>query len=616
MVEGRGVARRDRSAGRPAGRLRASLGVLLLSGLATACASLPLPGLGGDAAPAPSRGSGKLVRPDSGVEYDFLVGELAARDGEFEEARAAFGRAVEKDPSSAYLYYRLARLAAQADDMEAAILHAERGLELDPDDLDGRLFLGRLYRIRHDLPAVERVLRDEAGRPISPAAGMLLYQVYLERGRADEALALVEALLEEDEENLAARMALATIYERMQRFDDAERVLREALDYHPNRFVLYGRLARMRRAAGNREGEVEIYEEVLAQHPGHYGTLVSMGEAQIALNDTEGAITTYTKIAEIYPEDLQVVRRLASLEFAAGHYEESAARLREAMRRHPTHFEFAYSLGQVLRGLGKPEEALEVFSRIPKAQPLYIEARMQIASIYEEQGRLDEALAEAEAIRLLRPERGLDFHVASLRARSGAFEGGVALLEALLEENPDDDEVLYQIGVLYGLNQDSDTALEYMHRVLEHNPKSAHALNYIGYTWAERGENLDEAERLIRQAVSLKPKDGYIADSLAWVYYMKARPMIEEGRHGEGMALLEEARRHLDRAVELTGGDPVVSEHLGDVYLLMDERDRALEYYEEAVDSNPREDEQPELMDKLDRLRREVGAPKKETDEQ
>jgi tetratricopeptide (TPR) repeat protein len=286
------------------------------------------------------------------------------------------------------------------------------------------------------------------------------------------------------------------------------------------------------------------------------------------------------------------------------------------MQHHPTHFEFAYSLGQVLRGLGEPEEAMEIFARIPKAQPLYIEARMQIASIHEEQGRLGEALAEAEAIRLLRPERGLDFHVASLRARSGDFEGGVELLEQLLEESPDDDEVLYQIGVLYGLNEDVDKALEYMHRVLEHNPNSAHALNYIGYTWAERGENLDEAERLIRQAVSLKPKDGYIADSLAWVYYMKARPMIEAGRHGEGMALLEEARRHLDRAVELTGGDPVVSEHLGDVYLLMNERDRALEYYEEAVDLKPREEEQPDLMDKLDRLRREVGSPEKETDEQ
>jgi tetratricopeptide (TPR) repeat protein len=579
--------------------------MLLLSAFASGCASLPL--VGGEGRPV-SRGSGELVRPDAGVEYDVLVGELAARDGSFDEARGAFERAVAKDPSSAYLHYRLARLAAQADDMEAAVLHAERGLELDPEDLEGRLFLGRLYRIQHDLVGVERVLRDEAGQPISPAAGMLLYQVYLERGHADDALALVEGLLEEDEENLAARMALATIYERMRRFDDAERVLREALDHHPNRFVLYGRLARMRRSGGNREGEVEIYLEVLEQHPGHYGTLVSMGEAQIALNDTEGAIATYAKIAELYPDDLQVIRRLASLEFSAGHYEASAERLRDALRRHPEHYEFAYSLGQVLRGLGQPEQALEVFSRIPKTQALYIEARMQIASIHEEQGRLDQALAEAEAIRLLRPERGLDFHVASLRARSGDFEGGVALLEDLLIETPEDDEVLYQIGVLYGLNGDADRALEYMQAVLAHNPDSAHALNYIGYTWAERGENLDDAERMIRQALSLKPKDGYIADSLAWVYYMKARPMMEDGRRGEGMELLEEARRQLDIAVELTGGDPVVSEHLGDVYLLMDERDRALEYYEEAVDLKPREDEQPDLHDKLDRLRRETGG--------
>ncbi len=50
----------------------------------------------------------------------------------------------------------------------------------------------------------------------------------------------------------------------------------------------------------------------------------------------------------------------------------------------------------------------------------------------------------------------------------------------------------------------------------------------------------------------------------------------------------------------------MVSEHLGDVHELMDDPVRALEYYEEAVTLKPREDEQPELMDKLEALREQV----------
>jgi tetratricopeptide (TPR) repeat protein len=211
----------------------------------------------------------------------------------------------------------------------------------------------------------------------------------------------------------------------------------------------------------------------------------------------------------------------------------------------------------------------------------------------------------------LRPDRGLDFHAANLRARTGDFEGGAALLERMLDENPDDDEVLYQLGVLYGVAQETDRALYYMQEVLARNPDNAQALNYIGYTWVERGQNLDEAERMIEHAVRLSPDDGYIADSLAWVYYMKARPLMGGERRSEGVALLNRAVEQLDLAVELTGGDPVVSEHLGDVYLLLDEEERALHFYREAVGLEPREDEQPKLYEKLDRLQRELGRDPK-----
>lgn len=572
--------------------------------LLSACASIPM---GRPAARALPEDSGRVARPELGAEYDVLVGELAIREGRLEDARQAYQRAVAKDPDSAYLHYRLARLAAQTDDLAMAITEAETGLALDPDDLDGRLFLGRLYRLTRDSAGLERVLRDESGEPVDSAAALLLYQVYLEEGRLAEATEIAERLLAEEPENLGAYMAAATAYERSGRLDEAERTLRAALEHHPNRFVLYARLARMRRAAGDRDGEMAVYREVLAEYPGHYGTLVSLGEAQIAVNDIEGAIATYREIADLYPGDLQVVRRLASLEFGAGHYEEAAARLRRAHEQSPEHYEFAYSLGQVLRALGRDEEAAGYFASVPSSHPLFVESRMQIAVLHEEAGRLDDALVEVERLRELRPDRGLDFHAASLRARTGDFAGGLALLEGMLGRSPNDEEILYQIGVLYGIHKDVDQALHYMQRVLEQNPENAQALNYIGYTWAERGENLDEAERLIEQAVSLAPRDGYILDSLGWVYYMRARPLLEGTRRDEGLELLGRAIEQLNLADELTGGDPVVSEHLGDVYLLLDERQRALEYYEEAVDQNPREDEQPHLYEKLDRLRRALG---------
>jgi tetratricopeptide (TPR) repeat protein len=83
--------------------------------------------------------------------------------------------------------------------------------------------------------------------------------------------------------------------------------------------------------------------------------------------------------------------------------------------------------------------------------------------------------------------------------------------------------------------------------------------------------------------------------------------LVQGGHVDAGRALLERAIRELEKAAELTGGDPVISEHLGDAYLLLEDRQRALSFYEEAVNLEPREGEQPKLREKLERLRRELA---------
>ena len=72
-----------------------------------------------------------------------------------------------------------------------------------------------------------------------------------------------------------------------------------------------------------------------------------------------------------------------------------------------------------------------------------------------------------------------------------------------------------------------------------------------------------------------------------------------------GLAMAE----RFERAAELAGGDPVISEHLGDVHLLRGDKERALAFYREAVELEPRPDEQPDLFDKLEALSAELGSP-------
>lgn len=586
--------------------------LLLLLGLASlpGCSAWTPPFWGpSDERPRPRKIPLRIERPKAPPGYDVLVGELAWKKGDLALAREALRRAAAKDPESAFIHRRLAQLAWQMEAMEEARREAERAFELDPDSRQTRLFLARLYRLAGDLEGLDRVLRDAEGRPLDADSAYALLQAALHRGDLDEAERLARQLIELEPDDLRGALSLATVQERSGRLDAAEATVRETLEAFPDQVLLYMRLAEIERNRQDRAAEIAIYEDVLARHPRHYGILQRLGQVQIEGDDLEAAVETYRRIVEAYPTDLASLRRLASLELSLGRPEVAAERLEAVLAQSPDQPEIALVLGQIRRSAGEEAAALAAFERIRPGDSGYLEARIQIASIHQEAGRLQEAMAEIERLRETHPSRQLDYQAAALLAASGDTEAAIALLEGLLDGSDDDADVHYQIGIQYGLQGQMDEAIGAMQRVLEIDPERADALNYIGYSWAERGENLEEAEQLIRRALELEPEDGFITDSLGWVYYQMAASQLAQSNREEGLRLLRLAREQLLRAAELTGGDPVVSEHLGDVSLLLGEGQEALRYFEQAVELGVREQEQPKLMEKLERLRRELGRP-------
>jgi tetratricopeptide (TPR) repeat protein len=547
------------------------------------------------------------VPADAPAELDFLVGQELEMDGRLEEARTAYEAALRKDPQAIFLLKRLAELSARTDHLTDALVYAERAFELDPDDEGLRLFLGSLYRLRRDPESAARVLRGADGKPVSSDAAVLLFGILLEGERYPEAKTVAEWLIAHESEGVRGYVALAEVVERMGDAPGSEAVLRRGLAAHPGELALYGALARSRRERGDRVGEIGIYREILKVHPDHHATLLALADAQIALGQDAEANATLERIAAAYPDDLRTLLQLGFRSFEAGDFASAESRFARALAQQPEQHEVAYFLGVVQRRMGKLDEAIASFDRIPPEHERFADGRVQVAGIYEKRNDFAAAQLEVEKAREVEPSRPLDLYAASLQAKGGDVPGALAFLESLLEEAPEDAEVLYNIGVIHGEAKNVDEAIRYMRIVLGLNPDHASALNYVGYTFAERGENLDEAEAMISRALELRPDDGYITDSLGWVYYMRARPLLEQGNVKEARLWLDKAVDELEKAAELTGGDPVISEHLGDAHLALGEKLRALEYYEEAERLEPRPEEQPELQQKLGQLRRELG---------
>nr|MBA2251430.1 tetratricopeptide repeat protein [Nitrospirales bacterium] len=149
---------------------------------------------------------------------------------------------------------------------------------------------------------------------------------------------------------------------------------------------------------------------------------------------------------------------------------------------------------------------------------------------------------------------------------SQAFEEGIRY-------NPANPDLHFNLGTVYDKLNRFDDVVRTMESALKLDPKHADTLNYLGYTYADRGMKISEAVELTQRAVSLKPDNGYYVDSLAWALFK--------------MGLLDEAKTEITKAAMLVKDDPVIYEHLGEISLKQNLRQEAKEAWLHSLELDP-----------------------------
>ena len=147
------------------------------------------------------------------------------------------------------------------------------------------------------------------------------------------------------------------------------------------------------------------------------------------------------------------------------------------------------------------------------------------------------------------------------------------MLHQGIQKFPKEERLLYYLGAMYDKDGKVEKAVSTMEKIIELNPKNADALNFIGYTYALQNKDLDKAEKLILEALKLKPGEGYIEDSLGWLYFVKGD--------------LKNAKIWLEKASKLKPKEPVILEHLADLYVKEGELLKAQELYQRVMEFDP-----------------------------
>lgn len=251
----------------------------------------------------------------------------------------------------------------------------------------------------------------------------------------------------------------------------------------------------------------------------------------------------------------------------------------------------AYLLaGDIFSIQDNPELAIAAYQEVPQDSPLGWGARLSAARVLHNQDRGPEAERALMAMAEERPDR-TDALVTLGDLERGeqryaeAEQAYTQALDRLGTPTPANWILLYNRAITYERQDKWPQAEADFLKALELEPDQPLVLNYLGYSWIDRGMNLEPAQDMIRNAVAQRPEDGFIVDSLGWVYYLTGQ--------------FDRAVEQLERAVELEPSDPVINDHLGDAYWRVGREREARFQWKRALSLEPETDAIPAIETKL-----------------
>jgi tetratricopeptide (TPR) repeat protein len=505
-----------------------------------------------------------------------MLGYQAEMEQDTERAIKEYQTALQHDPSSDFLKARLAVLYFATGDMVSAIRYADQVA---------------------DAPGQDAQLLGQIG-------GM-----YAAAGRADRALALFDRAIKTEPQKSDHYFAKGLLLANQKRFAEAEETIRLGIKVAPESAVGHYYLGRIGVEGKDLDKAVTNFEKALTLNPAFEPAYVALGSVYEANQQRDKAIAVYRRyLQSINPRNREIRHHVVRLQIGAKNYEEALQELEGMLAEDPGDLDAQLRIGLIYGEQKNYPKAIERLNNILAARPAELKVRDYLGYLYEESKDYPKAVEAYSMNVKLEPSyfEG-HLHLGVLQYRLKQFPSAIEHLQLATKLNPKQPEPHIVLGLAYFQAEQYDFALQAFAEGLRHNPDNADlhfnagtaydklnrfeevvrsmetalkidphhadALNYLGYSYAERGVKIEEAISLTKQAVALRPTNGYYVDSLGWAFFKKG--------------LLAEALTEIKRAAALVGDDPVIYEHLGEIYLKQEQISEAREALLHSLELDP-----------------------------
>jgi len=541
------------------------------------------------AASAGASAEPRFSSPTARAQYHILVGEMAAQRRQPELAAQEFLKALELHPD-AELAMRAASLALSAKNEPLALKAARRWQELSPNESDPREAVARLAlrtgKRDEVLKQCEAMIRGHAGGP-DEGFRQVAQTLSLESKKQDDALAVMEQLRRKWPDLAGAWHAQSLLALRFGRLELAEKSAREALKLKPGAreelLLLTGVLVK--------KGDIAGADAVMAQlldgganeaelRMGYARLLLEAEQADAARRQFEGALKAKADLHEArFALGLLELER-ESLDGAEPHF-------RALLEAADFKQRAAYYLGRIEETRKQPAKALAWYEQVTEGDQA-IEALTRRAVTLGKLERMPEARQLLLDMRREMPMYATRFYLAEgeLLLDTNADAEALALYDHALKENPGDADLLYARSLVHERLKDVASAEADLRQIIAADKDDARAMNALGYMLTVHTERLDEARKLVARALELTPDDAAVIDSMGWIEFRQGRTL--------------EARRLLEKAFDKVK-DPEIAAHLGEVLWTLGEREKARAIWQAALTRDPEHRVLRDTVQRLDR---------------
>ncbi|MCU4179033.1 tetratricopeptide repeat protein [Bosea sp. BH3] len=569
---------------------------LRASGTAAALSLLMVLPVAAQGATAPR--SADSLEPADSLEGNYLAAIVAGASRDLGAASVYLREAVREDPGNNDLLER-AFVAFLADGaMPDAFRAADRLIQQDPSNGLAQLVIGiRAIKQKNYQTARNHLQRGGRGRAADITATLLSAWSYLGSGNSKRAVETLERLKGEPSYNLFRDYHAGLILDAAGRKADAEKRLKAAYDAEKTTLRLVDLWARFQARNGDFAAAASTYadfDRLLPNHP-----VIREGMGLVAKKDAPSR-----QIATAQQGAAEVLYGLASAGNRQGDEAAALLYLRMAIYLDPSHDLAILTLGDILERARQPEDAVAVYDKMPVSSPLRPNAEIQAGLALENLGKPEEAVKHLDKVIAERPD-----DVDALSALGNIYRSRKLFSEAaatydkaigkLASPGRANWDLYYFRGIARERINRWPEAEADLRKALELLPEPlgrerALVLNYLGYSLVDKHLKLDEGLDMLRRAVELRPRDGYIIDSLGWAYYRLGR--------------YDDASREIERAAELRPSDPVINDHLGDAYWRTGRQLEAKFQWNHARDLKPEPEDLSKILRKIERGLEEPSA--------